>query len=124
MQFLLFLHERLSVTMLLFMLILGGWGIWNFLRGEGVSGSYMGGLVIGQGLILVEAIIGLVLFVGGAAAARDWLHILYAIVAVITLPATFAFTRGRAERQEALMYAVVTFFLAAITLRLQTTGGG
>jgi len=124
MQFLAFLHERLSVTMLLFMLILGGWGVWNFLRGDGVNGSYMGGLVIGQALILAEAIIGIILFAGGADAARDWLHILYGIVAVITLPATFAFTRGRTDRQEALMYAVVALFLAALSLRLQTTGGG
>ncbi len=124
MEFLSFLHDRLSATMLLFMLALGVWGLWNFVRGEGVSSSYLGGLVIGQGLIVVQALIGLALLFGGAVAARHWLHILYGIAAVITLPAIFAFTRGRTARYEALMYAVISFFIAGLTVRLQTTGGG
>ncbi len=124
MQVLSLLHDRLSVSMLLFMLALGVWGLWNFLRGAGVSGSYLGGLVIGQGLIVVQELIGLGLLFGDAVAARHWLHILYGIAAAITLPATFAFLRGRTGRYEALMYAVVAFFLAGITVRLQTTGGG
>jgi hypothetical protein len=124
MQFLAFLHDRLSVTMLLFMLALGVWGLWNFLRGEGMSGSYLGGLVIGEGLIVVQTLIGLALLLGGAVAVRHWLHILYGIAVVITLPAMFAFTRGRTSRSEALMYAVVAFFIAGLTVRLQTTGGG
>lgn len=111
--------------MLLFLIALGAWGIWNWLRGEGVSGSYLGALVIGEGIIVVEAILGVVLYLmGNPGPARGWLHILYGIAALISLPAAYTFTRGRTGRYEALIYAVMAFFIAGLTIRSQTTGMG
>jgi phosphotransferase system glucose/maltose/N-acetylglucosamine-specific IIC component len=123
MQTLSFIHERLSVTILLFVLALGIWGFWNFLRGEGVTGSYWGALAIAVGLLVIEGLIGVVLYVQGARPSRGILHILYGIVSVLAFPAAFTFTRGRTTRYESLIYAVVALFLAGITLRAQTTGG-
>lgn len=117
------LHSGLSNTLLLFLLALGVWGFWNYLRGDGVTGSYWGALAIGEGLIVVVAVIGIVLYLLGGQPARGILHILYGIVAVISLPSAFFFTRGRSDRPEALIYAVMALFLAGITYRLQTTGG-
>jgi hypothetical protein len=125
METLIFVHNRLSVTMLLFMLALGVWGLWNWLRGDGVTGSYQGGLAIGEGIIVVQAVIGVLLYLlGDNGPARGWLHILYGIAALISLPAAFAFTRGRTGRYEALIYAVVALFLAGLTTRAQSTGIG
>lgn len=123
MQILTLIHSRLSVTMLLFMIALAVWGFWNYLRGAGVTGSYWGGLAIGEGLIVVEGILGGVLYALGLRPERDVLHILYGIVAVISIPSAFAFTRGRTGRYEVLIYALIALFLAGITSRAQTTGG-
>ena len=123
MEILTLIHNRLSVSMLLFMLALAAWGFWNYLRGDGVTGSYQGGLAIGEGLIVVEALIGVALSVLGSFPARGWLHILYGIVAVISIPSAFAFTRGRTGRYEALIYALIALFLAGIASRAQGTGG-
>lgn len=110
--------------MLLFLLALAGWGFLNYVRGPGVTGSYWGTLAIGEGLIVVEALIGVALSLLGNSPARGWLHILYGIVAVISIPAAFAFTRGRTGRYESLIYALVALFLAGVTSRLTLTGGG
>jgi len=124
MQALILIHDRLSVTMLLFLLALALWGFWLYVRGPGVTGSYWGALAVGEVLIVVEGVVGFALALLGNLPARGWLHILYGIVAVISIPAAFAFTRGRAGRYESLIYALVALFLAGVTSRLQLTGGG
>ena len=117
------LHTGLANTTLLFMLALGIWGLWNFFRGEGVTGSYWGALAIGEGVAIVEGVIGVALYLAGSPGpARGWLHVLYGIVAVLCIPSAFAFTRGRSTRQEVLIYAVMALFLAGIASRAQTTG--
>ena len=40
-----FIHDRLSVTVLLFLLAVGVWALWNALRGEGMSGSLWGAML-------------------------------------------------------------------------------
>lgn len=119
-----FIHNRLSVTMLLFMAALGIWGLWNALRGAGMSPSYWGGLAIGEGLIAAQAVIGIVLYVLGEQPARGLLHVLYGVAALISIPAAFAFTRGRSTRYESLIYGIIALFLAGVTVRARLTGGG
>ena len=116
------LHARLLVTILLFFGALSIWGLFGYLRGQGISGSYKGALAIGELLMLAEAIIGVLLLVGGAQPYRLTIHILYGIVAVITLPGTFAYTRGRDDRWEQLIYVAACLFLCGIALRALTTG--
>jgi hypothetical protein len=118
-----FVHERLSVTILLFVGAIGIWGLWNYLRGEGVTGSYWGALAIAVGLIAIEGLIGGVLYLQGFRPQRSAMHILYGVVALVSYPSAFAFTRGRTGRYEALIYAVISFFLLGIALRSQITGG-
>ena len=116
------MHARLLVTILLFFGALALWGFVNYLRGEGVTGSYKGALAIGVLLILAEALIGVILFASGARPGRPGIHILYGIVAVITVPGAFAYTRGRDGRWEQLIYVTVCLFLCGIVLRALTTG--
>lgn len=117
------IHNRLSVSMLLFMIALAAWGFWNYFRSDGVSGSYWGGLAIAEGLIVVEALVGVIAYLQGGVPARGWLHVLYGLVAVISIPSAFAFTRGRSGRYESLIYGLIALFLAGITIRAQSTGG-
>ncbi|HEX6291483.1 MAG TPA: hypothetical protein VFZ66_20035 [Herpetosiphonaceae bacterium] len=124
MENIIFIHNRLSITMLLFMLALGLWGLWNFVRGEGVTGSYWGGLAVGEGLVIAQGVLGVLLYIMGGAPARGILHILYGTVSIVALPAAFSFTRGRATRYETLIYAIVALFLAGVSIRARLTGGG
>jgi hypothetical protein len=116
------LHARLLITILLFFGVLTIWGLVGYLRGQAISGSYKGALAIGELLMLAQFLIGVLLLIGGAQPFRLSIHILYGIVAIVTLPATFAYTRGRDDRWEQLIYVVVCLFLCGIALRALSTG--
>ena len=116
------LHARLLVTILLFFGALSIWGLVSYLRGQSISGSYKGALAIGELLMLVEFVLGVLLLLGGAQPYRLSIHILYGIVAIIGLPGAFAYTRGRDDRWELLIYATVCLFLCGIALRALSTG--
>lgn len=116
------LHTRLVVTILLFFGALAIWGFVSYLRGQRISGSYKGALAIGELLMLAQFVIGILLLFSGAQPARLSIHILYGIVAIIGLPGAFAYTRGRDDRWELLIYVTVCLFLCGIALRAMTTG--
>jgi hypothetical protein len=122
MTFLLVIHARLLYTILLFFGALAIWGFVSYLRGRAISGSYRGALAIGELLMLAEFIIGLSLLIIGRQPAREAIHILYGVVAIIMLPGTFSYTRGRDSRWEQLTYAIVCLFLCGIALRALETG--
>ena len=116
------LHARLVVTILLFFGALSIWGTFSYLRGQSISGSYKGALAIGELLMLAEFLLGVLLLLSGAQPYRLSIHILYGIVAIIGLPGAFAYTRGRDDRWELLIYVAVCLFLCGIALRALSTG--
>ena len=116
------LHARLLITILLFFGALSIWGFFSYLRGHSISGSYKGALAIGELLMLAEFVLGVLLLLSGAQPYRLSIHILYGIVAIIGLPGAFAYTRGRDDRWELLIYVAVCLFLCGIALRALSTG--
>lgn len=113
-------HARLGNAGLLFALALGLWGLWLYFRKQRSGGSYLGAMVIGEILFIAQGIVGATLYFTSHAPARP-VHILYGVVAVITLPFAYAFGRGQDERREALMYGLVGLFLCGVALRAITT---
>lgn len=119
-MFLTQLHNSLATTMLLFMLACGMWGVFSAFRG-GLSGSLSGALVIGEGLILVQGLLGLVAYLSGARAA-DGIHWLYGASAAVTLPGIYSFVRHRSARIQALWLGAGALFVFGLTIRGITTG--
>ena len=120
--FALFLHDRLANAMLLFALLAGLWGLVAYLRGRGVSGSYWGVLAAAEVLFIAQGVVGVLVFMNGLRPARG-IHWLYGFVAVLTLPAYYAFSQGRDDRRAALAYGLLCLFLFGISLRAMSTGG-
>ena len=118
-------HSRLAISAVLFSLICAIWGIVNYLRGRGVTSGYWGTLAIAEFLMLAQALVGLVLLVGGSVPARGLLvHLLYGSTAVISLPAAYIYSKGRDGREYSLLYGVVCLWLFGIALRGIETGAG
>lgn len=117
------IHGRLANTVILYCLALSVWAFWRFFRKQGIDSSYWGALIIGEILILVQGALGVLMWLFFALHPERDIHFLYGIVTAITLPAVYAFTRGRAERRDMLIYAATTLFLFGIALRALTTGG-
>jgi hypothetical protein len=119
-----FIHARLAVTVLIYMIACTLWGLALFFRGEGLNGSYWGALAIGEVLVLVQCLVGALALLGGRVPLRTGIHVLYGVVAIISLPAAFFYTRGRDNRYETLIYGLVCAFLAGVAIRGTMTGGG
>lgn len=115
-------HARLANTALLFCLLMAAWGAWRFVRKQGLGGSYWGALIIAEVLILAQGGLGAYLWFSGLRPLRGGIHVLYGVVSALAIPLVYAYTRGREERPEMLMYSVTFLILAGLVLRAMVTG--
>jgi hypothetical protein len=115
------LHDRLSVTVMLFMAAVGAWGIIAYLRGHSVSGSYAGALAIGEALVAVQVVAGALMLAGGARSPSAT-HYLYGITAVLVLPFAWSYLRARNQRQALLIYSLIALFIFGLAVRGMITG--
>lgn len=117
------LHDQLSNAVILFALVLGIWGLFKYFRGDGVDGSYLGAVVIGEVLIIVQIALGILLYAGGARPDRSLMHILYGVAAVISFPAVYAYTQGDQSRRAMLIWGVVGLFVFGCAMRATMVAG-
>jgi hypothetical protein len=117
------LHDRLATTALLYMILLGIWGLWRYFRGQSIEGSFWGALVIAELVLIVQGLVGGYLYLTGLRPLRGWIHILYGIASVLVIPGVFAFTNGNSDRRTTLIYGVALLFLAGLIIRGMVTGG-
>ena len=115
------LHDRLSMTVMLFMAVVGAWGIFIYFRGQSVTGSYAGALAIGEALVVAQVVAG-VLVLGAGARPPNSTHYLYGITAVLILPFAWSFFRDRDQRQALLMYSLIALFIFGLAVRGIMTG--
>ena len=115
-------HSSLATSVLLFMSIAGIWGIVTRLRNQSISGNFWGILAVGELLILGQGLLGGYLWIIGERPGRLGVHVLYGVVALISLPAYYAITKGHDDKHAALAFGLLCLFLAAISLRAMATG--
>lgn len=120
-EFLLLLHDRLSLTVMLFMVALGIWGLFAYWRGQAVSGSFAGSLVIGEILLISQVAAGLLLLTSGIRPPTAT-HYLYGITAILALPFVWSYYRERDQRQALLIYSLVALFIFGLAVRGIMTG--
>ena len=115
------LHDRLSITMMLFMAAVGAWGIFAYLRGRSMSDSFAGALAIGEALVLVQVGAGVALLATGTRPHTST-HYLYGLTAVLVLPFAWSYLRTRNQRQALLIYSLVALFIFGLAVRGVITG--
>lgn len=118
---LLLIHDRLSTTVVLFMAAVGIWGLLSFARGQVLSGSISGALAIGQGLVVIQEVFGVLLVVEGARPPTS-VHYLYGITAVIIIPFVWSYLKDRHPRQALLFYSLTALFIVGLAIRGVATG--
>jgi hypothetical protein len=119
---LVYVHDRLANAMLLFTFIAGVWGLVRYAAKHPVGGNYWGVLAAGELLFFVQGALGATLFLTGARPAQS-IHILYGVVAVVTLPIYYGISHGRDDRRAVLVYGLLCLFLTGVTLRAIMTAG-
>ena len=115
------IHAVLSNSVVLFFLLLGVWGLIRAIRKNGVDGSYLGAMVIGEVLFILQALLGLILVIDGARPGRI-VHFIYGSFALVALPGLFAYLKGDDSNQAQWYYALASLFLFGIALRAIGTG--
>ena len=113
-------HRGLANASTLFVAVLAIWAIFLRLRSQPLDGSWLGAAIIGELLLLTQFGVGWILWFEstGTALPRAWIHILYGIVAVITLPAAYLyFSKIQDTKVQTVAMAVACAFLWGIVLR-------
>ena len=115
------MHDRLSISVMIFWAAVGVWGVVTYLRGGGLSGSLAGALAIGQGLVVVQVLAGVILAVLGSR-PPEATHYLYGATAILVIPFAWSYMRDRDQRQALLLYSALALFVAGLAIRGMTTG--
>lgn len=121
MQFIADAHALLSQTVMLFFFLIGVWGLFEYTRGGELGGNIGGAFVIGQVLVTVQVLLGVILVLGGTYAQS--VHYLYGITAIISLPFAWSYMRARHPRQALMIYSLVALWIFGLAIRGIVTGG-
>ncbi len=117
------LHDGLANSATIFVLVLAVWALALRVLSRGLGASWYGAAVVGESMIIVQGAIGALMYIQGSGAMlpRPFIHILYGIVAVITLPGAYSYLTGiEDERLRTLIMALICFFLWGILRRAAT----
>jgi heme A synthase len=118
---LILVHSRLALTIILYTFAMGAWAAVIFFRRKEIDSSFWGALVIGEIVMLLQGVLGVILVITGARPA-DILHFLYGVLVAFTWPGAYVYTHARQGRAEAGIYAIVSFFIFGLAIRAQMTG--
>ena len=114
------IHRGLANASTLFMAALAIWAFVLWLRSRALDSNWFGAAVIGEILVIAQFLVGWLLWFQGMGAdlPRPWIHILYGMVAVITLPAGYTyFNNIKNPRVQTLAMTFICAFLWGIILR-------
>jgi hypothetical protein len=106
---------------MLFMLAVGVWGLYSYVRGHSLNGSLAGAMVLGQALVVVQVSAGVVLL-GLGARSPEATHYLYGVTAILVLPFAWSYFRDRDQRQALLIYSLIALFIFGLAVRGAMTG--
>ena len=112
----LWLHDRVGNAAPLFMAVVGILSLINFVRRRGVDGNVTGAVVIGEIMMLLQAGLGVILWVSGLSPAR-LIHFLYGSLTVLTFPALWVYTHGATDRRASLIWGLAGLLVMVLTLR-------
>lgn len=102
-SFVLFLHQRFAVALVLFAALLLLWGAYGYIRHKQVSGGFRSSFILMAGLTAVQGLLGLIVLATGGG-LHDKLHIIYGVFAVLFLPGWYVyFSRQDAPREAAFL---------------------
>lgn len=115
------LHATLATTIVLYLALVGLWGLWLGLRAQGPSSSFRGALVIAEGAAIAQGLVGLLL---ALQRPLNGIHALYGVALVLALPLAATLVRDRAPRGQSVALGIAALFTAGLAIRGITTGAG
>ena len=121
MEVVLGLHGRIATAIVLYLAIVGAWGLWLGIRGRGPTANFIGALVIAEIVAVVQGLFGVALFFGRAPA--NSVHILYGFALALAIPLAATLVRHRPPRAISFAFGFMALFAAGLAIRGITTAG-
>ena len=113
---LLFLHARLALAAILFAILLGVWGSYQYIRHKAVSGGFRSAYLMLCGLIAVQALLGVLNLLAGSR-LHNPLHVVYGIFAVLFLPGLYFYSAsGRSTKAREAVLLAAACWIALVAL--------
>ncbi|HEX7263723.1 MAG TPA: hypothetical protein VF383_06060 [Candidatus Dormibacteraeota bacterium] len=116
-----FLHTFGARALIVFAVLLGIWGAYEYFRHAQVSGGFRSSYLLMAGLTALQGLFGLGLFVLGNR-PHTLLHLVYGIFAVLFLPGAYLWAHGGSKRREAIILAAAAWIVAVAYFRGFATG--
>lgn len=114
------LHTRLQITILFVLSGLLLWGLICTARGR-LDQGFVASIWVAQLLLIAQAGLGIALLFGGANLLALALHLIYALIAVASLPAALRYVRALPPRNAALTLTGICFVLLVVVGRAAET---
>jgi len=96
-SFVVFLHQRFAIALILYAAILGLWGLIQTWRRSQVSAGFRSSFVLMIALTAVQGLAGLGALLSGGR-PHELLHVVYGIFAVIFLPGVYFYAAGKGPK--------------------------
>ena len=116
------IHRQLATTGVLYMFACGVWGLIMWRQKKPMDANYRGLLAIGYVLGDVIGLLGMIMLLAGAQ-PKDSVHILYGLLAAMSLPAAAVYLQERSNDRKPVIYAIVSFFVFGVMIRGIITAG-
>lgn len=120
-----FLHQGFGRVVLIYSLLLALWGLFLYLRRQAPSGGYLGALILDEGVIVLQSLIGIVLY-GEGYRPGQILHLLYGLAVFLTIPTAYLWAGAQREgaptRRDSLIFGLACLFLFGLGIRATMTG--
>jgi hypothetical protein len=114
------LHGRVAIAIVLYLSVVGLWGLVLGVRGAGPTSSFVGALVIFEIAAVAQGLLGMVLLLFSRGPAQS-LHVLYGVALGVALPLAATLVRKREPRASSFAFGFMALFAAGLALRGITT---
>lgn len=108
--------------MMILMGICGIWALGLYLIRRPTSGALLAAIILGEVLILVQGLFGLILLSMGGHMASP-IHWIYGAAAAACLPVVYAYLQKRSPRTRLLFIGIGCLFVVALGVRGMMTAG-
>jgi hypothetical protein len=114
------LHGRVATAIVLYLTVVGLWGLLLGVRGSGPTPNFIGALVIFELAAVAQGLLGIAVLLFLRPPAQS-LHVLYGFALALALPLAATLVRKRERRTASLTFGLMALFAAGLALRGITT---
>jgi hypothetical protein len=115
-------HGYGARVLLIFAVVLGVWGTYQYFRHHHVSGGFRSSYLILAAITPLQGLLGLGALATGVSPREGILHMVYGIFAAVFVPGAYLYARGSDSRREALVLAGASWIVAIAYFRGIMTG--